>query len=633
MDVIIMILSLLSGVALFLYGMQLMGDGLKTVAGNKLEAFLYKMTSTPIKGVLLGTGVTSVIQSSSATTVMVIGFVNSGMMKLRQAIGIIMGANIGTSVTGWILCLSYIEGSNGIARLLSSATISAVAAIAGTLLKMLSKKSSRKNLGNILLGFAILMVGMQMMSGAVAPLKENPAFTGALTMFTNPVLGILLGIVMTAILQSASASIGILQALSVTGALTFATAFPVILGVGVGAACPVLISSIGANKNGRRTALVYLLDDVFGMLMWSIVFYSVNAAVHFPFMNITVNPVIIAAANSVIRIVTVCVLFPFISRIEKLVMFLIKDSEEDLEDNADFDLLEERLLDYPALAISQSRRVILGMSKKVRKNVSRSLSLIENFVLKRYEKAQSKEDLIDRYESRVGDYLMKLTKKPMDSHQTQEVTMDLRVIGDLERMGDYASDIARLTRKMDDEDVHFSEGAMNEMKILIKAERDLLNMTVRSYQEHDLESAVKVKPFARAISTLCETLKNRHFGRLSRGECTLEQGTAFNGLLNNFERIAAHCVSVSGAVRREYQENPDFHVHSGGTAVLTDAEFAKLYEKYLEKYDVTAPLPEEPAEQGTAAAADTAAEMTAEVPETETAAGLPEGTDGSHDEV
>ena len=263
MDIFSMILSLLSGVALFLFGMSLMGDGLKMVAGNKLEAFLYKMTNTSIKGVALGAGVTSVIQSSSATTVMVVGFVNSGMMKLKQAIGIIMGANIGTSITGWILCLSNIEGSSGIAKILSTATISAVVAIVGMLFRMMSKRTVYRNVGNIMLGFSILMFGMQTMSGAVAPLKESEAFTSMLTMFSNPVAGILLGIAFTAVLQSASASVGILQALSVTGSLTFATAYPIILGIGVGAACPVLLSAIGANKNGKRTAIIYLLNDLF----------------------------------------------------------------------------------------------------------------------------------------------------------------------------------------------------------------------------------------------------------------------------------------------------------------------------------------------------------------------------------
>ena len=298
MDIFSMVLSLLSGVALFLFGMQLMGDGLKMVAGDKLESFLYRMTNTSLKGVALGAGVTSVIQSSSATTVMVVGFVNSGMMKLRQAIGIIMGANIGTSITGWILCLSYINGSSGIAKILSTATISAVVAIVGIVMKMVSKRTVYRNVGNIMLGFSILMFGMQTMSGAVAPLKESEAFTNMLTMFSNPLAGILLGIAFTAILQSASAAVGILQALSVTGSLTFATAFPIILGIGVGAACPVLISAIGANKNGQRTALVYLINDLFGMVIWGTVFYVSNIFIHYPFLDMTMSPVAIAIINT-----------------------------------------------------------------------------------------------------------------------------------------------------------------------------------------------------------------------------------------------------------------------------------------------------------------------------------------------
>ena len=294
MEIFSMILSLLSGVALFLFGMSLMGDGLKMVAGNKLEAFLYRMTNTPLKGVALGTAVTSVIQSSSATTVMVIGFVNSGMMKLKQAIGIIMGANIGTSITGWILCLSYIDGKNGIAKILSTATISAVVAIAGIIMRMFCRRSVHKNIGNIMLGFAILMTGMQTMSGAVSPLKDSPAFTNMLTMFSNPLIGILVGIAFTAVLQSASATVGVLQALSVTGILTFSSAFPIVLGIGVGAACPVLISAIGANKNGKRTALVYLINDLFGLILWSVIFYTVNAIVHFGFMDMIMSPVAIA---------------------------------------------------------------------------------------------------------------------------------------------------------------------------------------------------------------------------------------------------------------------------------------------------------------------------------------------------
>lgn len=589
MQIITMILSLLCGVALFLFGMSLMGDGLKSVAGNKLETFLYRMTNTPAKGILLGTGVTSVIQSSSATTVMVIGFVNSGLMKLFQAIAITLGANIGTSITGWVLCLSYIEGSAGIAKLLSSSTISAVAAIAGILCRMLSKRSVYRNLGNILLGFAVLMVGMQTMSAAVSPLKESTAFTGAVTMFANPFLGILLGVVMTAVLQSASASIGIVQALSVTGALTFATAFPIILGIGVGAACPVMLSAIGANKNGVRTAVAYLLENVFGMVLWAVGFYALNAVFGFAFMHMTVNPVLIALINSIVRIVTAVLLFPFIKAMEKLLMVLVKDSAEDLEDiadSADFDLLEERLLNLPALALGQAERVVDGMSKKVRKNVGRSLNLIHEFSQKKFDKVQRKEDLIDKYESKTGDYLIQLTKQQMDSKQTRKATLLLRVVGDLERIGDYASNIARVTNEISDGNISFSEDAKRDLNVVIEAERELVNSTMAAFQQRDFETAMQTKPRSAALSYLCEILKARHIGRLSRGECTLEQGTAYTELLNSFERIASHCVAVSGVVRRESQANPDIHVHANKADELSPRQYQQIYDDFLAQYDV-----------------------------------------------
>ena len=504
MDIFSMVLSLLSGVALFLFGMSLMGDGLKMVAGNKLEAFLYKMTNTPLKGVALGAGVTSVIQSSSATTVMVVGFVNSGMMKLRQAIGIVMGANIGTSITGWILCLSYIEGSSGLAKILSTATISAVVAIAGTLFRMLSKRTVYRNVGNIMLGFSILMFGMQTMSGAVAPLKESEAFTSTLTMFSNPIAGILLGIAFTAVLQSASASVGILQALSVTGSLTFATAYPIILGIGVGAACPVLISAIGANKNGKRTALIYLLNDLFGMLIWSIAFYSVNAIVHFTFLNMTMSPVMIATVNTVFRVATVCVLFPFIPKLEKLAKALIKDSEEDLEDDANFDMLEERLLRYPALAIGQSNRVMNDMAKKVRKNVGRSLNLINDFSQDKFNKVQRKEDLIDKFETKLGEYLMLLTKRELNTIQTRQVSLYLHIISDLERVGDYASNVARVTNNIHEGNISMSEEARAELNVVMDAVRETAEMAVQSVEKHDKEKAMRVKSLAAVVTALCE---------------------------------------------------------------------------------------------------------------------------------
>ena len=561
MEIFSMVLSLLSGVALFLFGMSLMGDGLKQVAGNKLEAFLYKMTNTPLKGVALGTGVTSVIQSSSATTVMVIGFVNSGMMKLKQAIGIIMGANIGTSITGWILCLSYIEGSNGIAKILSSAMKAAVVAVIGTIMRMICKRTTHKNIGNIMLGFAILMTGMQTMSGAVTPLRESKVFIDMLTMFSNPIAGILVGVAFTAVLQSASATVGVLQALSVTGILTFSSAFPIILGIGVGASCPVLVSAIGANKNGKRTALVYLLNDTFGMLIWSIGFYTINAFVHFDFLDNIMSPVSIALLNTVFRLVTVCILFPFINKLEKLVCWLVKDSAEELEDEADFDLLEERLLDYPALAIGQCHRAMSGMAKKLRKNVNRAMNLLNEYQQSKFDKVQRKEDLIDKYESRLGDYLIKLTKHEMNTAQTRQVSLYLHTINDFERIGDHASYIAYMSS-------------------------DMHENTCKAFLENDKEMAQRVAPLGMVITTLCDELKMRHVERMSSGGCGLEEGTVFTDILNSFNRIAAHCASAMVALMNSDKENMDTHIHDSKVYPSDSSEYKTYLNEYNQKYEI-----------------------------------------------
>ena len=586
MAIFSMILSLLCGVSLFLFGMSLMGDGLKLAAGNKLEAFLYKMTNTPLKGVALGTGVTSVIQSSSATTVMVIGFVNSGMMKLKQAIGIIMGANIGTSITGWILCLSYIEGSNGIASVLSTATISAVVAVVGIVFRMFCKRTLHKNVGNIMLGFEILMTGMQMMSGAVSPLRESPMFIKMLTMFSNPIAGILVGIAFTAVLQSASATVGVLQALSVTGILTFASAFPIVLGIGVGAACPVLISAIGANKNGKRTAFVYLINDLFGLILWSVIFYTVNAFVHFTFMDMTMTPVAIALLNTVFRLATVIVLFPFIPKIEKLVCWLVKDNKEDLEDEADFDLLEERLLNYPALAIAQCHRVMNGMSKKLRKNVNRAMNLLNDYQQDKYDKVQRKEDLIDKYESRLGEYLIQLTKREMNSAQTRQTSLYLHTINDFERIGDHASYIAHMSNEMHDNHTNFSQEAWDELNVVMEAVREDINITCNAFMKDDKEMAQRVAPLGAVITGLCDVLKMRHAERLSQGKCGLEEGTVFSDILNSFCRIATHCASAMVALMKSGETGSDLHIHDSKIYPTNSADYYQYFKEYGQKYDI-----------------------------------------------
>ncbi|MFG6369086.1 MAG: Na/Pi cotransporter family protein [Lachnospiraceae bacterium] len=581
------ILSLLSGVALFLFGMSLMGDGLKKAAGEKLELILYKLTNTPIKGVLLGTAVTAIIQSSSATTVMVVGFVNSGMMKVAQAIGIIMGANIGTSITGWILCLSYIEGSSGIAQLLSTTTISAVVSIIGILFKMVSKKSTYKNIGDIMLGFSILMFGMQSMSGAVSPLKENPHFVNMLTMFSNPFMGILVGIAFTAVLQSASASIGILQALSVTGAITFASAFPITLGIGVGAACPVLLSSIGTNKNGKRTALIYLMNDLFGMIFWAVVFYSVNAIVQFDFMEMTMSPIAIAILNTVFRVATVMILFPFIKWIEKLVFTLVKDTEEDREEQADFDLLEERFLKYPALAIRQSHTAINGMARKARKNIGRAMGLFENYSEDRYNKVQEKENLIDKYEDKLGTYLMQLTGRDMTESQSKQVSIFLHTISDFERLGDHAVNLSKSANELYEKKIAFSDEATSELAVLGGAVREILEITVNSFSEDDVELATHVEPLRELINVLCNELKSRHITRLRNGKCELKQGFAFNNVLTDFERIGAHCSNVAVALLESEAEDFDIHEYQKGIREMNNVIYRELFEAYEMKYNIS----------------------------------------------
>lgn len=583
---IVSILSLLSGVALFLFGMSLMGDGLKKAAGEKLELILYKLTSTPIKGVLLGAAVTAVIQSSSATTVMVVGFVNSGMMKVAQAIGIIMGANIGTSITGWILCLSYIEGSSGIAQLLSTTTISAIVSIIGILFKLVSKKSTYKNVGDIMLGFSILMVGMQSMSGAVAPLKENSHFVNMLTMFSNPIMGILVGIAFTAVLQSASASIGILQALSVTGAISFASAFPITLGIGVGAACPVLLSSIGTNKNGKRTALIYLMNDLLGMVFWAVVFYTINAFVHFSFMDMTMSPVAIATLNTVFRLATVMILFPFIKWIEKIVFTIVKDLVEDREEQADFDLLEERFLNYPALAIGQSHTAMNGMAKKARKNIVRAMGIIDNYSDERYNKVQEKENLIDKYEDKIGTYLMQLTGRDMTENQSKQVSILLHTISDFERLGDHAVNLSKSANELHEKKISFSEEANYELSVLGNAVKEILELTINSFTNDDVDTAIMVEPLRELINVLCNELKSRHITRLRSGKCEMKQGFAFNNILTDFERIGAHCSNVAVALLESEAEDFDTHEYQKSIREMNNELYTQLYETYEFRYDI-----------------------------------------------
>ena len=580
------VISLLGGIALFLYGMAVMGDNLKKVAGSKLELVLYKLSGTPLRGILLGTGVTAVIQSSSATSVMVVGFVNSGMMKVRQAIGVIMGAILGTSVTGWILCLNSLSGGSGWVDLLSTATLTGLFAIVGILLRMMKKKPSHKYVGNILLGFAVLMYGMTAMSGAVAPLKESPEFIAILTTFSNPLLGILVGLVFTSVLQSASAAVGILQVLSGTGAITFQIALPIIMGIAIGAAVPVLLSALGANISGKRTAFVYLLIDVLGAAIWAVIFYGANAIVHFTFMNAVMTTVTVALMNTLFRLATLLVLMPAIPLMEKLVIWLIPDKENELLEQHDMDRLEERFLQHPALAIEQSRLVTDSMAEKARDNLLRAMHLRKEYSERGFEQVDEVEQLIDRYEDKLGTYLMKLTARSLSPEQTEEVAKYLHTISDFERISDHACNVADVCQEIDEKKIEFSESARHELQVLEGAVTEILAISIEAFTGGNLQLAARVEPLEEIIDGLCDEMKSHQVERLQQGLCTLNQGFVFNDLLTNYERVADHCSNIAVAVIEVESDSFDTHEYLNSVKAVKDASFARFYDEYKQKYSI-----------------------------------------------
>ena len=578
------VITLLGGVALFLFGMSLMGDGLKKVAGNKLELVLYRLSSTPIKGVLLGTGGTAVIQSSSATSVMVVGFVNSGMMQVKQAIGVVMGAILGTSITGWLLCLSDLSGGSGWIDLLSTSTLTGLVAVIGIVLRMAGKRQSTLAIGNILMGFAVLMFGMSAMSGAVAPLKESAAFTGLLTSFSNPFLGILVGIIFTSVLQRASAAVGIMQALAITGAVTFEVAFPIIMGVAIGAAVPVLLSALGANICGRRTAFVYLLIDMLGVAIWASVFYAVNAFAHFSFLTMPMTTVSIALLNTLFRLATVVVLTPFIGHLERFVCFLIPDKHGADPAQLEMDRLEERFLQHPALAIEQSREVTAAMANTACSNLMDALQLIGSYSDKGFQHIEEQEDTIDRFEDKLGTYLMKITVKSLNTRQSEEVSKYLHTISDFERIGDHALNIAECAKEIHEKNIVFSEQAQHELAVLEQAIREILHLSVDTFIASNVEDARRVEPLEEIIDTLCDEMKSHHIDRLQQGVCTLNQGFVFNDLLTNFERVADHCSNIALAVIELQSDSFDTHEYVRSLKMMKDESFARYYDEYKQTY-------------------------------------------------
>lgn len=581
------IASLLGGVALFLFGMSVMGDSLKKVAGNKLEVILYKLSGTPVKGILLGTGVTAVIQSSSATSVMVVGFVNSGMMKVDQAIGIIMGAILGTSVTGWILCLNSINGqSSSIASILSTQMITSFVAVIGIILRTFMKGQQVKNIGEILLGFAILMYGMSAMSSAVSPLRESAEFISILTKFSNPFIGIIAGLILTSIIQSSSAAVGILQALAVTGAVNFDIAFPLIMGIGIGASVPVLLSSIGASVNGKRTAWNYLIIDVLGALICGTVFYILSSLSIINVTDVSMTMVMIALTNTIYRLIMVVILSPFIKILEKLVCKIFKDDETAIMDQEDMDRLETRFLNYPAIAIEQTHLTITSMAQKAKMSIYEAISLRRDFSQKKLKRINEIEDSVDRYEDKLGNYLMKITAIELNDAQTREVSKYLHSLSDFERISDHAENVGEAGEEIYTKKIIFSDKANEELMTLESALKEILSISIEAFINNDIDLAVQVEPLEELIDNICDEMKFRHIERLKNKECTLVNGFVFNDLLTNYERIADHCSNIALVVIEEKEHDLNSHEYIDAIRNKNDARFIKMYEQYKEKYAI-----------------------------------------------
>ena len=578
------ILTLLAGVALFLFGMSLMGDGLKKVAGNKLEVVLYRLTSTPLKGVLLGTGVTAVIQSSSATSVMVVGFVNAGMMKLRQAMGVILGSILGTSITGWVLSLSAISGS-GWVSLLSSESLTGIVAVIGIILRMFSKNQTKRYVGDILMGFAVLMFGMHAMSGSVAPLRTDPRFIRLLTSFSNPALGILAGALITTVLQSASAAVGILQALAMTGAVQFDVAFPLIVGIAVGAAVPVLLSAIGSSTDGRRSAWFYLATGIFGVLV-AIVFYILNGILDFSFMNRTMSTVSVALVNTIFRAVKVLLLMPLLKPTEKILCRLLPGKAEENADQEAFDRLEERFLQYPPLAIEQSRLTVDAMATRTRENLLDAFKLLGNYSDEGFKTVEKLEDTVDKFEDRIGTYLIKITNMALNHRQSADVSKYLHIISDLERISDHALNVAETAQEMHTKQIQFSEQGQRELNVMVDAVTEIMNLSFGAFLANDLPTAYRVEPLEECIDNLCDEMKLHHVERLQAGTCTLHHGFAFNDLLTNLERVADHCSNIAVALIELESESFDVHEYVNSVMAMHSNHFDEYFAEYSKKYAI-----------------------------------------------
>ena len=580
-------LSMVGGLALFLYGMHIMGEGLSKASGGKLEALLEKLTSNRLKAVLVGAGVTAVIQSSSATTVMVVGFVNSGIMKLSQAVGIIMGANIGTTATSWLLSLSSIDGSSFLVQLLKPANFSPILAVIGVIFIMFCKSEKKKDVALILIGFAILMTGMDTMSAAVEPLKDVPEFTNILTMFSNPILGLLAGAILTAIIQSSSASVGILQALCATGAIGFSTAIPIIMGQNIGTCVTAMLSSVGGSKNARRTALVHLYFNLIGTIIFMISFYALNAFIAFPFMNQAIDAAGIATIHTVFNVFATCILLPFGRVLEKLATISVPDDAVKAE-RSDFEnnirVLDARFLDTPGYAISMAKSVTIKMAEAVYESMMLAMNLIKEYNEEAGMRVLELEEEVDRYEDLLGAYLLKISSKDLSEKESHQLTVMLHCINDFERIADHAINIKESAEEKFTKGLEFSEKAAMELEIFGSAIQEIVDITVSMFKNDDLNMASRVEPLEEIIDDLSVDMKTRHVTRLRKGACTIEMGFVLQDLTTNFERVADHCSNIALYVLQENEEHIDAHEYMDNIKKSGDIAFERQKMYYRNRY-------------------------------------------------
>ena len=583
------LLSMVGGLALFLYGMHILSEGLEKLSGGRLERILEDLTSSKWKAVLLGAGITAAVQSSSATTVMVVGFVNSGIIKLSQAIGVIMGANVGTTVTSWLLSLSGIESDNFFIQMLKPSSFTPVLAVIGIIFIMFVKSGKKRDLGTIFIGLAILMFGMEAMSEAMSPLSDMPEFTSMFVMFKNPVLGLLVGALLTAMIQSSAASIGILQALCDTGTVTYAAAIPIIMGQNIGTCITAMMSGIGASKNAKRAAMVHLLFNVIGTVVFMAVFYSLNAFLNFGFMEASANKPGIAVIHSAFNIAATLVLLPFSGLLEKLSLIIIKPDEEEAklsQESKAFVRMDSRFLNTPSFALEQAASHVIEMADITYNSLKEAVSLLFKYKDETADAVESKENLVDQYDDEISGYLVKLSSKNLSVKDSRRLNFLRQSIGDLERISDHAMNICDLARKMQKKEQHFSSKATEELRIFSQAVLDIVAASVRVFETEDEAAANSIEPFEEVIDVMQKEMKKRHMKRLKKGKCTPDMGFVLMDITGNYERIADHCSNLAINVMQLYEDDTHAHEYIDTLQKGEGSEFDIKYHEYLKKYEL-----------------------------------------------